>query len=997
MILTKIYINNEQIDLKEDVSIPLNFNIADIREPEKRSTTWSKTVVLPGSTFNNELFSNIWNVNAVINSTGTTNFTPNFNPNLKAIAEITYNEATQFKGICQLLNVNVTDKYEIEYEVAFFGELQNVYQDFTNGYLRDLDLTEYNHDLNVTNQVASWSAPIGEGYVYSMIDYGNRINSEFKVNEMYPAVYVKTIIDKMFSQSGFTYQSVFFNSELFKRLIIPYSGGSTLQLTSNDIEDRTFRVSNTSIQSINIDTFYSNEFSLYNIQYNKFILFQDETTPPNFDNTNVFINNNKFVANANGLYNFKFDFTLNVTHNCSTATAYIPRNYELGTIYIVKKADLTIPLTGDVQPWGYGIASIPVILKPSDIFPNTTDALNVSAGASQTVTQGATTVTVGGLLSGNIDVLENEEVAVIFAPGFGRCYKATSSSIIYQNQTTSYPTVNFQINSSFYNQLANTDVQENDTIDISKILPDKIKQSEFFNSIVKMFNLFVEVDKTNANKLIIEPRPTFYNTSTTKDWSDKLDYSKETKIIPMGELNNKTYLFTYKQDNDYFNSNYFNNYTEVYGQKKYDIQNDFLKGEVKTELIFSPTPSVNTIGHDRVIPKIYQLDTNGTIKTCQSNIRILYYGGLKDTSYPWSHIATSGTTIREDYAYCGHLDSIDNPTIDLNFEVPKQVYYSLEKYTLNNLYNKYWKDYIEQIADKDSKLFVGYFLVNEWDIQELDFRNTFFFENEYWRLNKIIDYDRVNNQPTKCEFIKLKTLPPYEDDNGFDTNGGVLEGVDISPTQRNSYYNDNVVTEGAIVSGKNNTALSGNGVIIVGNANFVGNNNQNVSILSSVGVTVYPSSNNISVTTSTGVTVLSGVSNISVTNSSGITVTESNVTYNNGIKTLNNVSYKKYVALLSQSGVTAPTVVELETTMSSGITTSYDSTGLYKLISNGEFTVGKTIVLSTPTRSDAFIAVIQSSASELYINTKDITSDTPFIPNANDLLDNTAIEIRVYS
>ena len=133
-----------------------------------------------------------------------------------------------------------------------------------------------------------------------------------------------------------------------------------------------------------------------------------------------------------------------------------------------------------------------------------------------------------------------------------------------------------------------------------------------------MFNLFVEVDKTNANKLIIEPRPTFYNTSTTKDWSDKLDYSKETKIIPMGELNNKTYLFTYKQDNDYFNSNYFNSYTEVYGQKKYDIENDFLKGEVKTELIFSPTPSVNTIGHDRVIPKIYQLDNNGTIKTCQS-------------------------------------------------------------------------------------------------------------------------------------------------------------------------------------------------------------------------------------------------------------------------------------------------------------------------------------------------------------------------------------------
>jgi len=982
MILTKIYINNEQIDLTDEVSIPLNFNIADIREPEKRSTTWSKTVILPGTTFNNQLFSNIWNVNAVINSTGTTNFSPNFNPNLKAVAEITYNEATQFKGICQLLNVNVTDKYEIQYEVAFFGELQNVYQDFTNGYLRDLDLSEYNHTYNRDNQVTSWTAPIGIGYVYPMIDYGYRINSEFKVTEMFPSVYVKTIIDKMFSEANFSYQSNFFNTELFKRLIIPYSGGSTLQLTEQQIKDRTFRVSKTSNQSININANYTNESGLPSIPYNKVITFQDETTPPNYDTSNVFQFNTTFQASKSGTYKLKFQFQLNVTHNCSTPTAYIPTYYSLGTIYIISYSN--------------GIASIPVVLKPSDSFPNVADSLNVSAGASQTVTQGATTSTVGGLLEGNLYMFENDVAQVIFAQGFGRCYKATSGSSTFQSQSSSYPTVNILTDSVFYSLLEDTTISESDTIVLSNVLPDKIKQSEFFNSIIKMFNLFVEVDKTNANKLIIEPRPTFYNTATTKDWSDKLDYSKETKIVPMGELNNKTYLFTYKQDNDYFNSNYFNNYTEVYGQKKYDIENDFLKGEVKTELIFSPTPLVNTIGHDRVIPKIYQLDSNGTIKTCQSNIRILYYGGLKDTDYPWKHITGSGGQfINNQYAYCGHLDDVDNPTIDLNFEVPKQVYYSLEKYTLNNLYNKYWKDYIEQIADKDSKLFVGYFLVNEWDIQELDFRNTFFFENDYWRLNKIIDYDRINNQPTKCEFIKLKTLPPYEDDNGFDTNGGVLDGVDISPTQRNTYYNDNVVTEGAVVSGKNNTVLSGNGVIIIGNANFVGNNNQNVSILSSSGVTVYPSSNNVSVTTSTGVTVLSGVSNVSVTNSSGITVTESNVTYNNGIKTLNNVSYKHYIALINQETTNNPTVYVLENTLSSGITWTRTGAGDYEGELTGEFIENKTFInykAVVSSTSDYIASVFRHNDNIIKIQTRNNAGT-----GADDVLRSTSLEIRVYS
>ncbi len=110
-----------------------------------------------------------------------------------------------------------------------------------------------------------------------------------------------------------------------------------------------------------------------------------------------------------------------------------------------------------------------------------------------------------------------------------------------------------------------------------------------------------------------------------------------------------------------------------------------------------------------------------------------------DTAFQWSHIASSGTTLRSNYAYAGHLDDVDSPTFDLSFGVPREVNYNPTRYTANNLYNKYWRDYIEQIADKDSKLFVGYFYLNEFDVQSLDFRDSFFFENEVWRLNKIIE------------------------------------------------------------------------------------------------------------------------------------------------------------------------------------------------------------------------------------------------------------------
>jgi hypothetical protein len=1000
MILTKIYINNEQIDLTDEVSIPLNFNIADIREPEKRSTTWSKTVVLPGTTFNNQLFSNIWNVNAVINSTGTTNFTPNFNPNLKAIAEITYNEATQFKGICQLLNVNVTDKYEIQYEVAFFGELQNVYQFFNNKYLRDLDFSEYNHKYTLFNQQLSWNNT--NGYVYPMIDYGFQINSRFNVTNMFPALFVKTIIDKMFNDAGFTYQSSFFNSEIFKKLVIPYSGGSALKLTNQQVTERTGRASKTSTQVITLDK-QPITLSDGSREYATRLIYQDKTTAPNSDIGNNFsdqqggTNYQTFTIEKTGTYTLNAFVRANVTHFPQASTVDLAtRGNQLptvGKLLIIK------------NPANYGsyftnngseqiLASRTIYLKSELINEGVPDSFMITCNTvGGTITSGTTSLTADGQLSISANLNANDIIQVRILKDYGVSYLLGFSNetafyrvgtVNEQGGVNSYCKLNILQDSYFSVALADTNIQENDDVEVNAVLPDKIKQSEFFNSIVKAFNLFVEVDKGNANKLIIEPRPTFYSSGTTQDFTDKLDYSKETKIIPLGELNNKSYVFSYKEDTDYFNSNYKTTYNEIYGQKKYDILNDFLKGEVRTELIFSPTPLVDTIGHDRVISKIYTLESNGTIKPTQSNIRLLYWGGLKTTNVQWQHIATSGTTFRSDYPYAGHLDDVNNPTFDLNFGTPYQVYYTPIKYTGNNLYNKYWRDYIEQIADKDSKIFTGYFLLNEFDIQNLDFRDTYFFENDYWRLNKIIDYDRINNQPTKCEFIKLKTLPDYVDDIGVDINGGVkdLDTETPAPTARlGTTFNNNQIADGAIVSGRNNIVSSGDGVIVSGESNVIGVGSKNLSILAS-----------------TGVTILGGVSNVSVTNSSGITVTESNVTYNNGIKTLNNVSYKKYVALLSQSGVTAPTVVELETTMSSGITSSYYLVGEYLLLSNAEFTANKTFVMINQTGLSmtgiqAIILANRIGNSEILIQVAD-TMGTGYMDNV--LLD-TQIEIRVYS
>ena len=75
--MVSIFVNNQSIDLLENVSIPITYSIADIRNPEQRQGTFTKTIAIPGTKTNNKLFSHIFKISKLSNST-------DFNPALKA-------------------------------------------------------------------------------------------------------------------------------------------------------------------------------------------------------------------------------------------------------------------------------------------------------------------------------------------------------------------------------------------------------------------------------------------------------------------------------------------------------------------------------------------------------------------------------------------------------------------------------------------------------------------------------------------------------------------------------------------------------------------------------------------------------------------------------------------------------------------------------------------------------------------------------------------------
>lgn len=681
------------IDLLDDIPYSLNFAIADIRTPDKRDASYSKTIKIPGSKQNDQLFAHIFEIDIDCN----------FNPNIKTPCILYIDEIQQLKGYLQLLKIYETNEYKREYEVTIKGQVGNIFTAIGDDELTALDLSEYDHGYNKTVQKASWTAPVGVGYVYPMIDYGQTNGHTYDVNNFFPAVYLKTYIDKIFEYANYTYSSAFFTSEFFKRLIIPYNG-FTLKLTEVESEERLFFVGLTSTQTVTLS-------SSYTIPQVTPIIYDDESALNGFfDNGNQYSTTTGiFTCNNTGVYSFYCDTFMN-----TTGSAFAEGLVELfrysGGVYTT-----------------YGTVSV--------AFGNTP--------VSPTIIQN------------NMPLLAGDEVFVGL--------KIRRLSGVGDME---------MLGGSFYNGIVNTGVFDGGQVPMANVIPLKIKMKDLLKSVINMFNLYIDVDKNNDTQLNIEPRNDFYANGTTIDWTSKWDTSRELIQEPMGALDAKKYIYTYTDDKDYYNTLYKNEFNEAYGTQTYDVTNDFLTQTKENKIIFSPTPLSDVTWSDRIISSMIP-DSLTTTELKGTNIRILYYGGVKNTTSAWDYTSfVAGTSSETTYPYAGHLDDVDSPTIDLSFAVPKRVYYLVSTYTNNHLFNKYYRQFIEEISDKDSKIITGWFYLTPKDILSLDFRNQFYVDGHLLRLNKIYDYNPVQQELTKCEFIKIKQALQFVPETKTSSGGG---------------------------------------------------------------------------------------------------------------------------------------------------------------------------------------------------------------------------------
>jgi len=232
--MTRIFLENNELDLSKGLSNQITYSIDDIKKIDSKTTSFSKTIILPGTANNNKIFGNIFSFNnANLTNSSEGNVLYNFDASVSAVARIEVNGLQIIKGVLRLLEIVQVDG-GIEYECAIFGELGGFVSALGNKKIEELDFSAYNELWRYQNILTSWDNIDGNGVYYPLIEYNqespNGIDFEFKAFR--PAFYVKEILEKIISASGYTWDFPFINTDFFKRLVMPNNQLEISKLTN---------------------------------------------------------------------------------------------------------------------------------------------------------------------------------------------------------------------------------------------------------------------------------------------------------------------------------------------------------------------------------------------------------------------------------------------------------------------------------------------------------------------------------------------------------------------------------------------------------------------------------------------------------------------------------------------------------------------------------------------------------------------------------------------
>jgi hypothetical protein len=238
------------LDLYEDENIPLTLSVDDFKNVAEKVQSYSKAFNLPATKRNNQIFENLFEL-----TRSAQNFLT-FNPYAKTKSILKQDGFTLFEGYLRVLDIQDKEG-EISYNVNLYSEVISFADTLKDKTFNQLDFTELEHEYDKTNIKLSWNdspdPPIAytnsstSGFrdgnttvKYPFVDWTHQIliavpggtptagNPQLVNLEQAfrPFINIKYLIDRIFQDTEFTYESAFFNEVDFNKLYMDFNWGA---------------------------------------------------------------------------------------------------------------------------------------------------------------------------------------------------------------------------------------------------------------------------------------------------------------------------------------------------------------------------------------------------------------------------------------------------------------------------------------------------------------------------------------------------------------------------------------------------------------------------------------------------------------------------------------------------------------------------------------------------------------------------------------------------
>lgn len=691
----RLFVEGVEVDTLGNIDVEFTYSVADVTDIERRNTSYSKTITLPSTSKNQGLFGNIFDI-SVSNDyyPMDVNIGQNFNPAKQAKAQIFLDNVKIFDGVIRMMKINNISG-NILYEVNVFGRLRDILHELGDKTLADLDFDDYDHVWNKANIEASWART---EYV------------EGGTNYVYP------LVDYGISVDGVTYpirnfKPAVYVSEILSRIFDEAGFQITAPIFTSFYFKKLILVTAEKMITKESTTLLDQTPVLYQ---------QEVTTTPSFSRLLDF---SSTLAAGFLIQNSGTRFRWNKAQNLNTGL------------------NLNLRLSFEsLESFTENTWTVSVLKNGSPILTSTRTASLISAGQFYFWTVE---------ISGGIDLALNDYFEVRLT---GQAVGNVGYNPNIQSEVVIAPIGSLKIGNTVP---VAVELEEGDTMKIEYTLPKSMKQRDFLKSIISMYNLYITQDRLRTNVLEIIPYNEFYQTFKDQalDWSDKLDVGQQVTITPLSELSAKEYRLVFDNDSDFWSQSYRTKFNEVYGESRTIIDNDFILDTKSVKVVFAP-PVMREEVAGRIMIHLYKVE-NGVKIPDNFKPRIAYFlPGVTTTS--WNIQYAAGNTAYNTYPYAGHLDSPTEPSNDVLFAAPREVYFSIGVYPQNsNLYTEYYKGLIDSIGDRNSRLLEGYFYLTPTDIMNLDFRKIIKVGNHYFQLEKVDKYNPIANGLSYVSLFKI--------------------------------------------------------------------------------------------------------------------------------------------------------------------------------------------------------------------------------------------------